>query len=154
MHREFARGATIIQGATFKIGNRQHVFRRTAFAGHCRGRQHPDIIQPDTDIAIRRNDVAALVHQLADAHQVPSCGLFVHQLLLLYRSRLSLTTCLFNSAATRRAFVTRAFCGSAKKYESDSSDVVRSTVFTFTPRRPTKGAGAKFKTAFTPAAMI
>src|SRR2546423_13557298 len=56
-------------------------------------------------------------------------------------------------AATPFPFVTVAADGCAKKYDSDSSEVVRSTVLTFTPNRAFNGAGAKFKIAFTPAVM-
>src|ERR1041384_4664060 len=55
------------------------------------------------------------------------------------------------AAATPFAFVTFAEDGCAKKYESDSSEVVRSTVLTLTPKRVFSGAGAKFRIAFTPA---
>ncbi len=44
--------------------------------------------------------------------------------------------------------------GWARKYESDSNDVVRSTVLTFTPRRAFNETGAKFSTALIPADMI
>src|SRR5689334_8134874 len=40
-----------------------------------------------------------------------------------------------------------------RKYERDSKEVVKSTVFTFTPSRAFNGAGAKFRIAFTPAAI-
>jgi hypothetical protein len=60
----------------------------------------------------------------------------------------------FKPARPRAAFVTRPAGGRDKKYDNDSKDVVRSTVFTFTPLRAVKGAGAKFKMAFTPAVMI
>src|SRR6266850_3000269 len=73
---------------------------------------------------------------------------------LIYSSELSLDSAFFNCECWRRALVNWDDCGRAKKYDKDSSEVVRSTVLTFTPRRAVSGAGAKFKTAFTPAVVI
>src|SRR5215213_9583051 len=61
---------------------------------------------------------------------------------------------LSSSRVRLRCWVTAAPEGCDRKYDSDSSDVVRSTVLTFTPRREINEAGAKFSTALMPADVI
>ena len=93
---------------------------------------------------------------MTDANQVASWRFvrpsLVSRRSILWRDVADFVDELFGFALA--GLYTRGFGGCARKYESDSSDVVRSTVFTLTPSRAFNGAGAKFRTAFTPAAMI
>ena len=78
VHSEFARRATIVQRATFKISDGQQVFSISTLASHRRRRQHATVFEQHTNVAVRGDDVAALVHQLANTYEIASGGLFVH----------------------------------------------------------------------------
>src|SRR5690349_23477337 len=73
---------------------------------------------------------------MANLDQISSCCLFIHASV---------------GAVLRRGCVTVLFDGCERKYDNDSSEVVRSTVLTFTPRRAVSETGAKLSTALIPA---
>src|ERR1041384_4399444 len=75
---------------------------------------------------------------MANLDQISSCCLFIHASV---------------GAVLRRGCLTVLLDGCERKYDNDSSEVVRSTVLTFTPRRAVSETGAKFNTALIPADM-
>src|ERR1051325_1099996 len=136
VHRELARRFSLVELVAFEIRDRDQIVGHATLARHRRRGEDTTVVETDADVAIRRNDITSFVHQMANLDQIPSCCLFIHASV---------------AAVLRRGCVTVLFDGCERKYDNDSSEVVRSTVLTLTPRRAVSETGAKLSTALMPA---
>ncbi len=79
VHRQFRRCPLVGQRLAVHVGQGQTILGHSPLAGHRRGREHGVIIEPITDIAVRRHNVAAFVQQSAYLDDQFSGLRFVHK---------------------------------------------------------------------------
>ena len=80
VHRELARRFPLVERPAFKIGDRDQIFSHAAFARHRRRRKDATVVETHAHVAVRRNDIAALVHQVTNPDQIALDCLLIHEL--------------------------------------------------------------------------
>jgi len=83
MHRELARRFTIVQCFAFEIRDRDQIFGHASFARHRRRREDAAVVESHAHVAVRRDDVAPLVHQVTNPDQIAFDCLLIHEMSLL-----------------------------------------------------------------------
>jgi hypothetical protein len=78
MHRKLARRFALVECFAFEIRDRDQILGHSSFARHRRRREDAAVIKSHTYIAVRRNDVAPLVHQVANPDQIALDCLLIH----------------------------------------------------------------------------
>src|SRR6266850_4083328 len=78
MHRQLARRPSITKWLPRCVGYRKRILRHAAFANHGRRGDDPPVVKTHAHIAVRRDDITALIQEPAYVYDFTPCGLFVH----------------------------------------------------------------------------